>query len=116
MTNQTAAPAESEQPTGPPADYPIWHGSAPMKPFLAAKLRADRFLVAGDGIRVRDAAGRWLLDARASCWNLSLGYSAEEVKEAIRRQLDEGMTMYRGQETIAMLKAAPWRLKGGRKW
>jgi len=40
----------------------------------------------------------------------------EQTEEAIRRQLDEGMTMYRGQETIAMLKAAPWRLKGGRKW
>ena len=70
-------------------DYPIWHGSLPMKPFLAGKLRADRFLVAGDGIRVRDADGRWFLDARSSCWNLGLGYSAEEVKDAIRRQLDE---------------------------
>jgi adenosylmethionine-8-amino-7-oxononanoate aminotransferase len=74
---------------GPPADYPIWHGSVPMKAFLAGMLRADRFLVAGDGIRVRDAAGRWFLDARSSCWNLGLGYSAAEVKDAIRRQLDE---------------------------
>ena len=57
----------------------------------AAKNRSavDRFLVAGEGIRVRDAAGRWFLDARSSCWNLGLGYSADEVKEAIRRQLDE---------------------------
>src|ERR687885_184318 len=74
---------------GPPADYPIWHGSVPMKAFLAGKLRADRFLVEGDGIRVRDAAGRWYLDARSSCWNLGLGYSAEPVKEAIRQQLEE---------------------------
>lgn len=74
---------------GPPADYPIWHGSVPMKAFLAGKLRADRFLVAGDGIRVRDAAGRWFLDARSGCWNLGLGYSAAEVKDAIRRQLEE---------------------------
>ena len=74
---------------GPPADYPVWHGSVPMKAFLAGRLRADRFLVAGDGIRVRDAAGRWFLDARSTCWNLGLGYSATEVKDAIRRQLDE---------------------------
>src|ERR671930_983881 len=71
------------------ADYPIWHGSVPMKAFLARRLRADRFLVAGEGIRVRDAAGGWSLDARSSCWTLGLGYSAEPVKEAIRRQLDE---------------------------
>jgi adenosylmethionine-8-amino-7-oxononanoate aminotransferase len=89
VTNETAAPAQSEQPIGPPADYPIWHGSIPMKPFLAGRLRADRFLVAGEGVRVRDAAGRWFLDARSSCWNLGLGYSADEVKDAIRRQLDE---------------------------
>ena len=74
---------------GPPADYPIWHGAVPMKAFRAGMLRADRFLVAGDGIRVRDAAGRWFLDARSACWNLGLGYSAREVKDAIRRQLDE---------------------------
>jgi len=58
VTNEIATPAEAEQPIGPPADYPIWHGSVPMKPFLAGKLRADRFLVAGKGIHVRDAAGR----------------------------------------------------------
>jgi len=89
VTNEIATPTEAEQPIEPPADYPIWHGSVPMKAFLAGALRADRFLVEGDGIRVRDAAGRWYLDARSSCWNLGLGYSAEPVKEAIRRQLDE---------------------------
>ena len=89
MTNEIAAPTAADQSIGPPADYPIWHGSLPMKPFVAGKLRVDRFLVAGEGIRVRDAAGRWFLDARSSCWNTGLGYSADEVKEAIRRQLDE---------------------------
>jgi adenosylmethionine-8-amino-7-oxononanoate aminotransferase len=89
VTNETATPAQAEQHIGPPADYPIWHGSVPMKAFLAGKLRADRFLVAGEGVRVRDAAGRRFLDARSSCWNLGLGYSADEVKAAIRMQLDE---------------------------
>ncbi len=91
MTNATATAAAvgEGQSAEPPADYPVWHGSMPMRPFLADKLRADRFLVAGKGIRVRDAGGRWFLDARSSCWNLGLGYSAHEVKEAIRRQLDE---------------------------
>jgi adenosylmethionine-8-amino-7-oxononanoate aminotransferase len=60
-------------------DYPLWHGSIPMEIFIEHKLRAERFLVEGNGIRVRDQAGRWYIDARSSCWNLGLGYSAEKV-------------------------------------
>jgi hypothetical protein len=56
-------------------DYPLWHGSIPMEIFIEHKLRAERFLVEGNGIRVR--------------WNLGLGYSAGTVKEAIRQQLDK---------------------------
>jgi len=67
-------------------DYPIWHGSIPMEVFIEHKLRAERLLVEGSGIRVRDQTGRWYIDARSSCWNLGLGYSAERVKEAIRQQ------------------------------
>ncbi len=70
-------------------DYPIWHGSIPMEVFIEHKLRAERLLVEGNGIRVRDQTGRWYIDARSSCWNLGLGYSAERVKEAIRQQLDK---------------------------
>jgi adenosylmethionine-8-amino-7-oxononanoate aminotransferase len=70
-------------------DYPIWHGSIPMEIFIERKLRAEHLLVEGNGIRVRDQAGHWYIDARSSCWNLGLGYSAEKVKEAIRKQLDE---------------------------
>lgn len=79
---------EASTPTAPPADYPLWHGSTPPAAFLRTKIREDKFLVEGDGIRVRDAAGRWYVDARSSCWNLGLGYSAQPVKDAIREQLD----------------------------
>jgi adenosylmethionine-8-amino-7-oxononanoate aminotransferase len=69
-------------------DYPLWHGAMPMATALDGQLSADRFLVEGSGIRVRDAAGRWYLDARSGCWNLGLGHSARDVKDAIIRQLD----------------------------
>ncbi|MGH8900462.1 MAG: aminotransferase class III-fold pyridoxal phosphate-dependent enzyme [Egibacteraceae bacterium] len=68
--------------------YPLWHGWEPMGPFIR-NITEDRFIVRGEGIRVRDASGRWFLDARSSCWNLSLGYSAQPVKDAIQRQLNE---------------------------
>lgn len=74
--------------TGRPADYPLWHGPVPMEMFLTHRLRSERFVVAGEGIRVRDAAGRWYIDGRSACWNLGLGYSATDVKAAIREQLD----------------------------
>ena len=53
-------------------DYPLGHGSIPMEVFIEHKLRAERFLVEGNGIRIRDESGRWYIDARSSCWNLGL--------------------------------------------
>lgn len=73
------------------SNYPLWHGTLPMGPFLRHRLDSDRFLVRGEGVRVRDASGRWFVDARSSCWNMALGYSAGEVKEAVRRQLEPQM-------------------------
>ncbi len=67
-------------------DYPLWHSLRPMNDLVPA-LRQDRFVDAADGIRVREASGRWLIDARSGCWNLGLGYGANAVKEAIREQL-----------------------------
>lgn len=70
-------------------DYPLWHGSLPMGPFIRSRLDEGRFIVKGEGVRVCDASGRWFLDARSSCWNVGLGYSAAPVKDAIQHQLDE---------------------------
>jgi adenosylmethionine-8-amino-7-oxononanoate aminotransferase len=69
-------------------DYAVWHGLTPMGEFLRES-DDDAFLVRGEGNHVYDAAGRRYLDARSSMWNVTLGYSCEPVKAAIRRQLDE---------------------------
>lgn len=69
-------------------DYPLWHGAVPMRAFVEQRISPGRLLVEGSGIRVRDANGRWYLDARSGCWNSGLGYSSTEVKEAIREQLE----------------------------
>jgi adenosylmethionine-8-amino-7-oxononanoate aminotransferase len=45
------------------------------------------FLVEAKGTRVRDAAGRWFLDARSGLWNVSLGYGHPRVVEAVESQL-----------------------------
>lgn len=70
-------------------DYPIWHSTNPMGPFLRDTLAPGKFAVKGDGIRLLDADGNWYIDARSGLWNMSLGYSASEVKQAIARQLAE---------------------------
>ncbi|MDG4773659.1 aminotransferase class III-fold pyridoxal phosphate-dependent enzyme [Solwaraspora sp. WMMD792] len=68
--------------------YHAWHGITPMGEFLAES-DPDMFLVGGDGSYAVDQAGRRYLDARSSMWNVTLGYSCEPVKAAMRRQLDE---------------------------
>jgi adenosylmethionine-8-amino-7-oxononanoate aminotransferase len=69
-----------------PDDFPLWT-SPSMDAYLKA-LSAENMLVEGRGVRVRDASGRWLLDARSGLWNVNLGYDHPRVIEAIKRQLD----------------------------
>jgi len=69
------------------SSYQLWHGATPMAHFFRDS-DPGMFLVSGSGSRVRDRAGREYVDARSSMWNVSLGYSCEPVKEAIRAQLD----------------------------
>lgn len=51
-------------------------------------LSPENMLVEGCGVRVRDAGGRWFLDARSGLWNVTLGYSHPRVQAAIKRQVD----------------------------
>jgi len=48
----------------------------------------DMALVAGEGLRVSDGAGREYLDAISAEWVLNLGFRHPEVKQAIIDQLD----------------------------
>lgn len=69
------------------ASYRAWHGTAPMSDFFQVS-EPEMFLVSGTDCTVRDAGGREYLDARSSMWNVTLGYSCEPVKAAMRAQLD----------------------------
>ncbi|SNT65550.1 Adenosylmethionine-8-amino-7-oxononanoate aminotransferase [Asanoa hainanensis] len=86
---EQSTPSPFSEPPGRPENYPLWHGSTPMELFLEHTVRTEKFFVEGQGIRVRDAGGRWFIDGRSGCWNMGLGYSAQGVKDAIARQLDE---------------------------
>jgi adenosylmethionine-8-amino-7-oxononanoate aminotransferase len=68
-----------------PAGYALWN-SPSMRTYLE-QLSADKLLVEGKGTRVRDAGGRWYLDARSGLWNVSLGYDHPRLTAAIERQL-----------------------------
>jgi adenosylmethionine-8-amino-7-oxononanoate aminotransferase len=67
--------------------YRAWHGTAPMEDFFRES-DPGMFLVRGVDSTVWDRSGREYLDARSSMWNVTLGYSCEPVKEAMRAQLD----------------------------
>lgn len=78
----TGAPVSLDRGT-----YAGWHGTLPMRQFLE-RFSSDMCLVEGRGPRVRDAAGRWFLDAKSGLWNVTLGYDHPEMIAAIRRQLE----------------------------
>ena len=53
---------------------------------------APQFLVRGKGARVWDVDGNELVDLQMAIGPLSLGYAYPAVDEAIRRQLEDGIT------------------------
>ena len=61
-----------------------WHGQYAVR---TAPQPAELTFVEGRGVRVRDAAGRWYLDARSALWNLAFGYDHPRLIEAITKQL-----------------------------
>jgi adenosylmethionine-8-amino-7-oxononanoate aminotransferase len=67
--------------------YAAWHGLTPMREYLTAVSPGD-FLVEGEGVRVRDASGRWYIDARSGLWNVNLGYSERRIIERMTHQLE----------------------------
>ncbi|MEC4019151.1 aminotransferase family protein [Streptomyces sp. H27-D2] len=69
-----------------PAQYSMWNSGVP-RPYLKA-LAPEDMLTEAEGVRVRDAGGRWYLDGRSGLWNTTLGYSNQRVKEAIKNQID----------------------------
>lgn len=68
------------------AEYPLWNSPA-MGPYLKT-ISPDKFLAEGRGVRIRDNAGRWYIDARSGLWNVSLGYDHAGLREAVKRQVD----------------------------
>ena len=67
-------------------DYPLWN-SAVARVFLKT-FDPEGMMVEGRGVRIRDAAGRWFLDARSGAGNVPLGYDDQRVITAIKDQLD----------------------------
>jgi adenosylmethionine-8-amino-7-oxononanoate aminotransferase len=71
-------------------------GNAGLGPFLQPMAHARSaewdppvVVVSGEGVHVRDAEGRRLVDGVAGLWNVNLGYSCEPIKRAIKEQLDQ---------------------------
>lgn len=63
----------------------VWHPFTQMRDWL----RADPVvIVAGRGARVRDARGKWYLDANSSIWTNLHGHRHPSLTRALKRQLD----------------------------
>lgn len=67
-------------------DYKFWHAlSHPNEWITQEPLR----IVRGDGVFVWDDKGHKMLDGFAGLWCVNVGHNRPEVKEAIRKQMDE---------------------------
>ena len=64
----------------------FWH---PMVHPNVVKQREPIHIVSGDGVFVKDDHGATLLDAVAGLWCVNVGHNRAEVKDAIKKQLDE---------------------------
>lgn len=45
-------------------------------------------IVGGEGVTVTDSSGKRYIDSQAGLWNVNVGHGREEIKQAIRDQLD----------------------------
>ncbi|KUP97753.1 aminotransferase family protein [Thermobifida cellulosilytica] len=69
-----------------PGSFKLWNSTA-MAAHLSY-LDPDELIVEGEGVRVRDAGGRWFLDARSGFWNVTLGYRHPALVAAVREQVE----------------------------
>lgn len=79
----STSPSASTRPATPRAFGPsFWH------PFSSVSdtRRGELIIEEGRGSRVRDAAGRWYLDATASLWYANVGHGERRIAEAIGDQ------------------------------
>jgi 4-aminobutyrate---pyruvate transaminase len=69
-----------------PEDHALWNSAVPR--IFHKTSDSGGMIVEGRGVRVRDVAGRWFLDARSGVGNVPLGYDDQRVIKAIKDQLD----------------------------
>jgi adenosylmethionine-8-amino-7-oxononanoate aminotransferase len=68
-------------------DGALWASNLP--PWLyARRFQRERVFVEAHGCRIRDASGRWYLDARSSLWDATLGQGHPRIVQALREQLE----------------------------
>ena len=66
------------------------HHLTPFADWHALKVEGGRRIIeSGEGVFVVDNAGQRILDGMSGLWNMPLGYSCLEVKQAIKTQLDK---------------------------
>lgn len=71
--------------TGAERPFAFWYGSAPMS-YIRRVAGPDEAFVRGEGCWLIDRGGRRFLDGRSGIGNMILGYSRQDIAEAMYRQ------------------------------
>lgn len=64
----------------------VLHPFTPLKQFTSGETGGPRIVTSGQGIRIRDIAGRELIDAFAGLYCVNVGYGRKEIADAIYKQ------------------------------
>lgn len=62
-----------------------WHPYTDMSSYPASQL----LVVEGKGSHVRDASGKWYIDAISGLWNTNLGHGRQDVIDAVTQQMGQ---------------------------
>jgi L-2,4-diaminobutyrate transaminase len=64
----------------------ILHPFSPIRDFASGKLGEPRIVTGASGIRIRDSAGRELIDGFSALYCVNVGYGRSEIADAIAHQ------------------------------
>lgn len=79
----------SDPRTLPLEDLDRGHLIHPMTQFRAHEERGPNVVVGGEGIRIRTADGRTLIDGLSGLFNINVGHGRTEIADAVARQMRE---------------------------
>ena len=92
----------------------------PLTEFRAHEAQGATVVTGGEGIRIRTADGRELIDGLSGLWNIVVGHSRREIGDAVQKQMSElayypGVWEFASEPVIRLAERLSHRLPSDRQ-